>query len=248
MLARNFTTYFAATHPKYAAGVKPFRFTSSPVSAAVPYSWKHGETRKLLFGLGELLTTDEAEHHDINSVNPALAKLMPAATLPALWGGIQLLLPGEKAYTRRHSANAFRLLEGPDEGVCSVVEGCKIPMRPGDLVIALITPNWTWHGHHNESQSHAIWYDGLDILMAYWIGATYFEEHKDATREPYQQIRHNVASMAYSYDRGLLHRTAMFTEHVPFPPIPCSTVRTAAPARLSKLFWIAVRWTPVKAY
>lgn len=213
LVARNFTTYFAVTHPKYATGNKAFRFTSSPVSAAVPWSWKYSEARALLFELGDLLTTDEAERRNINFVNPALKDLMPAATLPTLRGGIQLLQPGEQAYTHRHSANAFRfILEAPAEGACSVVEGYRIPMTPGDLVI---TPNWTWHDHHNESDSHAIWYDGLDVLMAYWIGAGFFEEHADATGAAYQEIHQSVEPMARCYGGGLLHRKSILPEHVP---------------------------------
>lgn len=213
LVARNFTTYFAVTHPKYATGNEAFRFTPSPVSAAVPWSWKYREARKLLFELGDLLTTDEAERRNVNFVNPTLKDLMPAATLPTLRGGIQLLLPGERAYTHRHSANAFRfVLEAPEEGACTVVEGYRIPMTPGDLVI---TPNWTWHDHHNESDSHAIWYDGLDVLMAYWIGAGFFQEHEDVTGAAYQEIRQSADPMTRSYGAGLLHRRSMFPEHVP---------------------------------
>ena len=147
LLASNFTTYFAATHPKYSTGNKAFRFTTTPVSAAVPYSWRYAEARAKLFELGELLTVEEAERRNINFVNPALKNFMPAASLTTLRGGIQLLLPGERAYTHRHSANAFRfILEAPDHGAYTVVEGTKIPMHPGDLVL---TPNWTWHDHQS---------------------------------------------------------------------------------------------------
>lgn len=230
LLANNFTTYFAATHPKYATGNKAFRFTSSPVSAAVPYSWKYQEARKRLFELGNLLTTEEAERRNINFVNPALWEFMPAATLPTLRGGIQLLLPGEKAYTHRHSANAFRfILEAAENGACTVVEGKKIPMAPGDLVL---TPNWTWHDHHNESDSHAIWYDGLDVLMAFWIGGGFFQEHEDIAGTPYQPIQQSADPMVRCYGPGLLHRNTMFPEHIPASDntllyYPYSTARQA---------------------
>ena len=39
LIANNFTTYFVATHSKSANSNPAFRFTSSPVSIAVPYSW-----------------------------------------------------------------------------------------------------------------------------------------------------------------------------------------------------------------
>jgi gentisate 1,2-dioxygenase len=186
LLSSNFTTYFAATHPKYSTANKAFRFSPTPLSAAVPYSWKYQDARAKLFALGNLLTVDEAERRNINFVNPALKTFMPAASLTTLRGGIQLLLPGEKAYTHRHSANAFRfILEAPERGAFTIVDGASIPMRPGDLVL---TPNWTWHDHHNESDSHAIWYDGLDVLMAYFVGGVFSQEYKDQTGEAYQGV------------------------------------------------------------
>ena len=213
LLSSNFTTFFVATHPKYSTGNKAFRFTPTPVSAAVPHSWRYRDARAKLFELGGLLTVDEAERRNINFVNPALKDFMPAASLPTLRGGIQLMLPGEKAYTHRHSANAFRfVLEAPESGACTVVEETKIPMHPGDLVM---TPNWTWHDHHNESDSHAIWYDGLDVLMAYWIGGGFSQDLKSVSGESYQTIRRTADQVVACYGRGLLHRKAMFPEHIP---------------------------------
>lgn len=218
LLASNFTTYFAVTHPKYSTGNKAFRFTPTPVSAAIPYSWKYQQARAKLFELSDLLTVDEAERRNINFVNPALKNFMPAASLPTLRGGIQLLLPREKAYTHRHSANAFRfVLEAPESGVSTVVEGTKIPMHPGDLVM---TPGWTWHDHHNESSSHAIWYDGLDVLLAYWMGAVFSQELKDKTGESYQAVRQTADSAVQGYGSGLLHRRTMLPEHIPTPNNP----------------------------
>src|ERR1700733_4488770 len=92
LLAGNYTTYFVATHPKYAAKVKgsfaaAFRFSSEPTSLAVPYMWKYKEARQKLMKLSDLLTPEEAERRNINFVNPNL-KDIPGATLPTLRGGI----------------------------------------------------------------------------------------------------------------------------------------------------------------
>lgn len=213
LLSSNFTTFFAATHPKYSTANKAFRFTPTPVSAAVPHSWKYKDAREKLFTLGSLLTVEEAERRNINFVNPALRNFMPAATLSTLRGGIQLLLPGERAYTHRHSANAFRfVLEAPDSGAYTVVEGTRIPMRPGDLIL---TPNWTWHDHHNESESHAIWYDGLDVLMAYMVGGVFSQEFEKVTGEPYQAASRDAEAMQHCYGAGFVHRQRMFPEHIP---------------------------------
>ena len=213
LLDNNFTTYFVATHPKYSKGNPAFRFTPAPVSTAVPYSWSYQAARDRLMTLGSLLTPEEAERRNINFVNPALKDLMPAAAVPTLRGGIQLLLPGEKAYSHRHTANAFRLvLEAPGHGAYTNVEGYRLPMARGDLVL---TPNWTWHDHHNEGDAHVIWYDGLDVPIAYWIGAVFFEEMEDVTGERYQAVRHEAAAVTDNYGPGLTHRRQVFPEHIP---------------------------------
>lgn len=213
LLANNFTTYFVATHSKSAKSNPAFRFTPAPVSVASPYSWSYAEARRRLMTLGSLLTPEEAERRNINFVNPALRDFMPAAALPTLRGGIQLLLPGEKAYAHRHTANAFRLvLEAPDKGAYTNVEGYRLPMSRGDLIL---TPNWTWHDHHNEGDDDVIWYDGLDVLMAYWIGGVFFEEMKDVTGEEYQAIRHEASAVTANHGPGLVHRRPVYPEHIP---------------------------------
>ena len=214
LMENNFTTFFVATHPKYSSVNPAFRFTPSPVSMAVPCSWSYVQARKRLFEVGELLSVEEAERRNINFVNPALKEFMPGATLPTLRGGIQLLLPSERADSHRHSANAFRVvLEAPDKGAYTAVEGSRIPMHRGDLIL---TPNWTWHDHHNESDECVIWYDGLDVLMAFWIGATFYEERTDGSgAREYQPILRDADAVTAACGPGLMHRRALYPEHIP---------------------------------
>jgi len=213
LLANNFTTFFVATHPKYSTGNPAFRFTATPVSAAVPFCWSYAEARERLMRLSTLLTAEEAERRNINFVNPALKDFMPAAALPTLRGGIQLLLPGEQAYSHRHSANAFRLVfEAPASGAYTNVQGNKLPMSMGDLIL---TPNWTWHDHHNEGDSHVIWYDGLDVLFAYWMGGVFYEEMVDVTGDAYQSLQHDAAAVTANFGAGLIHHRQMYPEHIP---------------------------------
>ena len=85
-------------------------------------------------------------------------------------------------------------------------------MSMGDLIL---TPNWTWHDHHNEGDSHVIWYDGLDVLMAYWIGGVFFEEMVDVTGEKYQEISHEANAVTDNFGPGMIHRRTMFPDHIP---------------------------------
>lgn len=213
LIANNFTTYFVATHVKYSNSNPAYRFTPSPVSIAVPWSWSYAEARSRLFQLGDLLTAEEAERRNINFVNPKLKDFMPGAALPTLRGGIQLLLPGEKAYAHRHTANAFRLvLEAPAGGAYTNVEGSRLPMSFGDLIL---TPNWTWHDHHNEGDSHVIWYDGLDVLMAFYFGGVFYEEMVDVTGKEYQSIDREATTVTDNFGAGMVHRRQLFPDHIP---------------------------------
>jgi hypothetical protein len=38
----------------------------------------------------------------------------------------------------------------------------RLPMAPGDLVL---TPNWTWHDHANDTEAPMIWLGGLDTRL-----------------------------------------------------------------------------------
>lgn len=49
-------------------------------------------------------------------------------------------------------------------------------MQPGDV---LLTPNWCYHGHHNQSGEEAYWIDTLDIPLAEYLGPIFFEPHPD---------------------------------------------------------------------
>jgi gentisate 1,2-dioxygenase len=77
---------------------------------------------------------------------------------------VQLLKPGEVAQAHRHNFAAFRFIV-KGGGSYTVVEGEKIPMEEGDLIL---TPPMTWHGHHNDA-APVIWIDGLDNPLLFHL-------------------------------------------------------------------------------
>ncbi|WP_299791432.1 cupin domain-containing protein [Ramlibacter sp.] len=87
---------------------------------------------------------------------------------------------GEKAHTHRHTPNAMRIVLEAAQETYTVVDGVKIPMLPGDV---LLTPNWCWYGHSNESTQDAYWIDFLDAPLTAMIGPMFFQQHpqKDET-------------------------------------------------------------------
>ena len=90
-----------------------------------------------------------------------------------LVANIQIVMPGEIARAHRHSAAALRLIiEGG--GGYTVVNGERVPMYPGDLVL---TPNWSWHDHANDTDAPMIWLDGLDTPLVRMLEAGFYEEY-----------------------------------------------------------------------
>jgi gentisate 1,2-dioxygenase len=148
-----------------AEGVLPLE----PKSKAVPYVWPYEEVREHLMRAGELVTEKEAMRRVLMMLNPGLGGEI--ATTNNLYAGLQLVLPGEVAPAHHHAAAAIRfIVEG--EGAYTTVDGERAIMHPGDLVL---TPNWAWHDHGNETDEPMVWLDGLDLPMVNGLETNFFE-------------------------------------------------------------------------
>lgn len=85
-------------------------------------------------------------------------------------------------------------------GAYTAVDGEKTIMYPGDLVL---TPNWTWHDHGNESDRPIIWQDGLDVPLVTALDASFFEAHSGMQ----QEYTRPVNGSARAYGQGGLRPT-----------------------------------------
>src|SRR5439155_367119 len=131
--------------------------STEPRSEAVPHLWRWRDLRPQAMRAAELVGTQQAERRVLRLTNPKL----PGAASNTLVANIQIVMPGEIARAHRHSAAALRLIiEG--RGGYTVVNGERVPMYPGDLVL---TPNWSWHDHANDTDAPMIWLDGLDTPL-----------------------------------------------------------------------------------
>src|SRR5216110_3764735 len=140
-----------------------------PRSEAVPFLWHWRDLRPQAMRTAELIGTAQAERRVLRLSNPNL----PGIASQTLVANIQIVMPGEIARAHRHSAAALRLIiEG--EGGYTVVNGERVPMSPGDLVL---TPNWSWHDHANDTDAPMIWLDGLDTPLVRMLEAGFYEEH-----------------------------------------------------------------------
>lgn len=144
--------------------------TREPRAREIPYLWSWSLVRPLLLRAGELITAAEAERRVLMFLNPGNAAQIGATA--TLYAAAQLILPGETARAHRHSPAALRfIIEG--EGAYTCVEGEKIFMKPGDLVL---TPALVWHDHGNEGSQPVMWMDGLDIPLTAALNCMFLEE------------------------------------------------------------------------
>jgi 1-hydroxy-2-naphthoate dioxygenase len=143
-----------------------------PIGSAFLWKWQ------LIYGslleACDVLTEQSTQRRNISFLNPGLLKSGRFGTSHTIVAGMQMVMPGEAAYAHRHSIGAVRFgIEGKTQ-LYTVVDGEAMPLLPNDLVL---TPNWNWHDHHNDSDQVGIWLDVLDVpLVAGGLNQTFYEE------------------------------------------------------------------------
>lgn len=145
-----------------------------PKSQSVPVVWRYRELRPHVLRSVELVTPEKAGRRVIYLNNPGRTEY--AAAVGWIYGGLQVMNPGEVASAHRHSASAIRfIMEG--SGAYTVVDGHKMTLGANDFVL---TPNGTWHEHGVDAAGSAcIWQDGLDIPFVNAMEANFYEVHPD---------------------------------------------------------------------
>lgn len=145
------------------------------VTRVVPYRWRWADLRAPLLEAARLVPIEEAERRVLVLCNPGLPGVYAATA--TLYAGLQIILPGERAPSHRHTPAALRLVvEG--RGAYTTVDGVKCAMEPGDLVI---TPPLRWHDHVHAGTEPVIWLDGLDIPLVRSLEASWASPMKPAT-------------------------------------------------------------------
>ena len=171
-----------------------------PRSEAVPYVWHWQDLRPQAMRAAELVGTAQAERRVLRLTNPKL----PGIASNTLVANIQIVMPGEIARAHRHSGAALRLIiEG--RGGYTVVNGERVPMSPGDLVL---TPNWSWHDHANDTDAPMIWLDGLDPPLVRMLEAGFYEEYHRERQELAPPVNASQWHYPMSEMRAALQRLA----------------------------------------
>ncbi len=137
-----------------------------------PHRWSYAQAKGALDAAGRLINTELAERRNLILMNPGEGY----ATSRTIVAAYQMIMPGEKARSHRHTPNALRLIVDAEPGAYTVVNGERLDMLPGDVVL---TPNWCWHGHGNDSRAPAYWLDVLDVPLVQLLEPMFFEPHPD---------------------------------------------------------------------
>jgi gentisate 1,2-dioxygenase len=153
-------------------------YSKDPHTSVLPHVWKWPALYEAIQTVANMHGLDgKAERRVLRLINPAYKdqhNRRQRTTTHTMLMTLQLLKPGEVAHDHRHNFAAFRfILKG--SGAYTVVEGEKIPMQEGDLIL---TPSMTWHGHRNGDEP-VVWLDGLDNPLLFLLQAITWEAFLD---------------------------------------------------------------------
>src|SRR5262245_6337851 len=169
-----------------------------PRNRAQPCRWRWTDIEPRLRVAARTVPIEECERRALVMRNPGIGD-KPYLT-NTIFAAYSLYNPGERAPVHRHTPSASRfVLEG--DGGFTLVEGEKLPMERGDLVL---TPHGTWHDHGNDGAEAVIWVDVLDVPLVESLDATIFEfeyrEHDE--KKPVQSERFPVGHSQNLYAAG----------------------------------------------
>lgn len=143
-----------------------------------PLHWRYETGKAALDQAGRWIGTELAERRNLLLFNPVGDN--DYATLRTMVVAYQMIKPGEHARAHEHTPNALRLILDAGPGCYTVVDGVKLPMRTGDV---LITPGGCCHSHFNEGEAKAYWIDVLDVPLVHALEPMLFSELPGRTQE-----------------------------------------------------------------
>lgn len=145
-------------------------------SVLEPFVWSWESIYTCLMESGEVIKIghidEAAKRRTVNLVNPGLKDFK--ATSRTLQMSVQLVKPDEMAECHRHTAAALRFVVEGDGTAYTNVEGERMSMEPGDLVL---TPHWTFHDHHNTGDKPVVWLDVLDVHLTNALDANVHDNY-----------------------------------------------------------------------
>ncbi len=156
-----------------------------------PHIWKWRDIEPLIERSGSAIEESFTARRSLMFNNPGLER----STTHTMNVGMQMIKPGELAWAHRHTISALRFVIEGHPDLFTVVDGAPCPMENRDLVL---TRNWQWHDHHNQSEARAVWLDVLDGPLVGALNQGIFENFG----EDQQAVRNDAEPtlLRYSWD------------------------------------------------
>jgi gentisate 1,2-dioxygenase len=152
------------------------RLIGGPNPCGKPHLWRWDAVNDKLIQMLDLMSESFTARRNVSFINP---NPDVGGTTQTILMGMQIVKPGEVAWSHRHPISALRFVIDGDEKLYTVVDGEPLVMETNDLVL---TPTWTWHDHHNESDKVGIWLDVLDVPLVKALGQMAYEPLGESTQ------------------------------------------------------------------
>jgi len=165
-------------------------------SEYLPAHWSYDLCKAALDSAGRLIDVALAERRNLSMFNPVGGK--GVQTTKTLVSAYQMILPGEKAPSHRHTAHALRVIIEA-HGAYSTVDRVATPMETGDV---LLTPGWSWHEHGHNGDAPAYWFDGLDVPLVRALETRFYEDNP----VPFDPSSNLVATSPHRFTRAEIAR------------------------------------------
>ncbi|MBI2988289.1 MAG: cupin domain-containing protein [Deltaproteobacteria bacterium] len=147
------------------------RSIGGPRPKGKPFLWKWETVYSKLLEACEVLPESFTARRSLLFANPGLPGHGSTHTLLM---GIQMIKPGEVAWAHRHTMAAIRFVIQGDGKAYTAVDGEICPMENNDLIL---TPQWTWHDHHNPTDKGTLWLDALDVPLIIGLNVPFYEPY-----------------------------------------------------------------------
>ena len=199
--------------------------------AGAPAAWSWRMVLEMLDEAERAMPDSLQARRSLVFQNPAL----PRGTTHTINMAVQMIVPGEVAWAHRHSIAALRFIIEGDENLTTIVDGEHCVMQTGDLVL---TPGWSWHDHHNQSNKRGFWLDVLDVPLVLSLNQTLYEPasgpdqpspeqpFEGMLRYPWAEAEAKLMAVPLRDDLGQVHEYRDPTHGGPtLPTLMCSLVR-----------------------
>ncbi|HXP93714.1 MAG TPA: cupin domain-containing protein [Candidatus Binatia bacterium] len=164
------------------------KLTDGPKPGGDACIWRWELVHRKLREACELFPESLRARRNLTFVNTGLPRRGSTQTIIM---GMQLVMPGEIAWGHRHTIGALRFTIDGSKDLSTVVDGHRLAMETNDLVL---TPQWTWHDHHNDGERDGIWLDVLDVPLIMGLNQAFYEPYGEKC-QPVEQ----TARLPYRY-------------------------------------------------